>query len=122
MSTAARREAWVRGGQAEQATADYLRDRGWSVVVQNWRGDAGEIDLIVRRDGQLRFVEVKARGESVEAAYESVDGRKQRRLVRAAEEWLLDQRLGDELGFMVAVVDTRGPEWQVEVLDHAFDA
>ena len=57
------------GQLGEQVAADYLEDKGWTIVARNYTTQIGEIDLIVQRDivrglGQtqiLAFVEVKAR-------------------------------------------------------------
>ncbi len=53
-----------------------------------WCG-GNELDLIVRRGRELRFVEVKEkRGPAFGPAAEAVTGEKQRRVRRAAELWL----------------------------------
>ena len=58
-----------------------LLDAGWTCRL-------GEIDLVMLDQDILVFIEVRARGESLDAAIESVDAHKQRRFVRAARTWL----------------------------------
>lgn len=73
------------GLQAEEATANWLMTRGWTVVARRWRSPEGEIDLVaIDGDGVLVAVEVKLRstGRSGDPL-ESVDRRRLRRL-RAA--------------------------------------
>ena len=42
----------------------YLKDTGYRIFARNYRIAAGEIDLIVGKDGYLIFVEVKYRSNS----------------------------------------------------------
>ncbi len=45
----------------ENIAADYLASRGFQIVVRNYRHGKAEIDLIVKKDDWLLFVEVKTR-------------------------------------------------------------
>jgi putative endonuclease len=83
---------WL-GHEGETRAASFLEARGYRIVARNVRADRVEIDLIVRRQDTLVFVEVKSRranratgGHSLAA--EAVDFRKQRRLRRGAHAWL----------------------------------
>ena len=118
-SADSRRDALRRGAQAEDRAADHLQQLGWEVVARNWRGGGGELDLVVRKGGALRMVEVKARGPTdLVGAFEAVDGRKQRKLRRAAEAFLARwDDLVDEVCFVVVAVEGD----RVTVLDDAFD-
>ena len=74
---------------AERRAARWYRLRGWRVVGANVWAAGNEVDLIVRRGGQLRFVEVKEkRGPGYGDPVEAVTSEKQRRVRRAAEAWL----------------------------------
>lgn len=100
-----------------------LQAEGWRVLAQNWRRPAGELDLVVQRGGQLRFVEVKARTEGDDSALDAVDREKQRRLTRAAEAFLAEhEEPWDEAAFLVAEVVLRAGRWEISLLDDAFDA
>lgn len=108
--------AW--GAAAESLVADALVAQGWTVLARNWSGAGGELDLVVGRAGVLRFVEVKARAPDDPVGIEAVDGRKRRRLVRAAEAWLADHEdIVDEACFLVALVEGERITW----FDNAFD-
>lgn len=99
-----------------------MEARGWEVLARNWRGGGGEIDLIVARAGELRFVEVKARRADDPRADEAVDPRKQARLRLAARAWLAMNPLRDEVSaFLVAWVDTTVEPWEIRWVDDAFD-
>ncbi len=62
---------------------------GWVVLDRRVRTPAGELDLVVEREGILAFVEVKARPSLREAAF-ALQPRQRARLVGAAECWLAE--------------------------------
>lgn len=49
------------GKWGESVAATYLIEKGYSLVTTNYRTPDGEIDLIVQKDAELVFVEVKTR-------------------------------------------------------------
>ncbi len=78
-----------RGDEFEQRAASWLLAQGLEIIARNYRCRCGEIDLIARDTGHLVFVEVRARSNARYAsAAASVDLRKQRRLLRAAQLYL----------------------------------
>lgn len=116
----------ARGDAAEQRALAWLQARGLQLVERNYRvahGPAargGEIDLVMReRDGTLVFVEVRQRrshGHGGAAA--SVTAEKQRRLVHAAQHYLLRLASPPPCRFDVVALDGDAVEW----LQAAFDA
>lgn len=74
----------------EQAARAYLR-RGAEILARRYRNAAGEIDLILRENGILVFVEVKRRKKSAELA-ESITERQWRRLGLAATHYMMALR------------------------------
>ena len=104
---------------AERRAARWYRLRGWRVLGTNVWAGRNELDLIVRRGRELRFVEVKERrgpgyGEPVEA----VDEEKQRRVRRAADAWLAGRPELASLHVAFDVVAVR--EGKLERLGDAF--
>jgi putative endonuclease len=78
------------GDAAEAAAARHLQAHGCTLVARNARFAEGELDLIMRQAGVLVFVEVRMRSSSAfGGAAGSVDRFKQKRLMRAAQHWLL---------------------------------
>jgi putative endonuclease len=78
-----------RGDRAEQLARRYLEQQGLQFLEANFRCRQGEIDLIMRDAGTLVFVEVRYRSQSrYGSAAESVDRRKQGKLVSAALRYL----------------------------------
>ena len=78
------------GAWGEDRAALYLRLHGYHIVERNFRCRSGEIDIIARRGGVVAFVEVKMRKNADFAeAREFVTYTKQRRVISAAELWIL---------------------------------
>ena len=85
------------GDDGESRALAYLQRQGLTLVQRNYRVALGpyargaEVDLILReRDGTLVFVEVRSRASaSFGGALASVGSAKQRRIVRAAQHYLL---------------------------------
>ena len=98
-----------RGRLAEDAAAAALEQDGWTILARRLRTPAGEIDLIVEREGLLAIVEVKARPCLAEAAA-SVSPRQQARLVAAADIVLAEHPAWGAHGvrFDLLLVDAAG--------------
>ncbi len=66
-----------------------------TLIARNARHPEGELDLIAREREQIVFVEVRMRRSSAfGGAAARVDRCKQKRLMRAAQHWLLE-RIGE---------------------------
>ncbi len=65
---------------------DYL-GRGYRLVAQRWRGRCGEIDLILRGDDGLIFVEVK-KAKTLDIAATRLSQRQLWRIARSAEDYV----------------------------------
>ncbi len=107
------------GSRYEQRAAGYLAERGYSILERNYRCRAGEIDLIAMHGGYLVFIEVKYRADS-QAGYgaEAVDGRKQRRILRAASWYLYEKHIGAEQPCRFDVISFLGDE--ISLIQDAF--
>lgn len=111
------------GMQAEQAAADYLKKQRLKMVMCNFRCTMGEIDIIMREDNTLVFVEVRLRNTSQFAsALESVDKHKQTKLRKTAEYYLQQQKITDKLACRFDVVAVHYQEDQpvFEWIQNAF--
>lgn len=99
------------GRDAEQRAEALLVARGLRPVQRNYRCRGGEIDLVMRDRGQLVFVEVRyRRGDSHGGALASVDARKRRRLVIAAQHYLLMHGWQGACRFDVVGFDASSPD------------
>lgn len=95
-------------------------DHGHVLVAQRWRGPAGEIDLVMEKDGEVIFVEVKA-SRTLARAAERIAPRQIARLLRSAEHCLGSFPGGSltPMRFDVALVDRSG---QMEIIPNALAA
>jgi putative endonuclease len=83
------------GWDWERAAEKALVAAGYRILDRNFRAAAGELDFVAEEAGVVCFVEVKGRsGTGFGAPEEAVTGEKQRRIFRAAEEWLSRKRRG----------------------------
>ena len=99
------------GFAAERRAAWWYRLRGWKILGANVWAGGNELDLIVRRGRDLRFVEVKQKTSArFGDPLEMITAEKRRRLRRAAEAWLAarPELRGLVVGFdVIAVRDGR---------------
>lgn len=81
---------------AEDLAARFLERQGLRVLARNYRCRGGEVDLICRERRVLVFVEVRLRrNASYGGAAASITGRKQGRVVLAAQHYLAMHALGE---------------------------
>lgn len=90
------------GALGEQIAGKYMKRRGFEIIDTNYLKKWGEIDLVARGTGIIRFVEVKAvsyetKGDLQRAisrgTYKPEDNvhySKIRRLNRAIESWIME--------------------------------
>ena len=77
------------GNQAEMTACDFLQQQGLHLLERNYLCKRGEIDLIMRDKQHTVFVEVRFRRSSrFGSSAESVDWRKQTKLLATAEHYL----------------------------------
>ncbi|WP_300036937.1 YraN family protein [uncultured Roseobacter sp.] len=114
------RTRYEAGLSAEDAVARVYQKRGWDVVAKRWRGKAGEIDLILRRNGVLVFAEVK-KSRSFDTAALRINAAQMCRIMSAAQEFAAREPDGllSDMRFDAALVDSRGG---VRIIPNAFGA
>lgn len=84
------------GKIGEDFALKYFKKKGFEICERNYKTNFGEVDLIVRKENLLVFVEVKARkslefGEPIEA----VNVRKQEKIRFIANYYLLRKKMRD---------------------------
>ncbi len=85
-----------KGRRGEELASQYLEEQGWEVLARNWREGHAEVDLVVRREEVLAFVEVKSRFTRVCGhPLESLTPRKRREVERVARAWLRRRGRGE---------------------------
>lgn len=89
------------GALGEQLVTLHLTHLGWEILQRNFRSAQGEIDIIAQETTKagsiLVFVEVKTRhGQRCGTPSESVDLRKQQKLIATAQAYLGTRQAGGE--------------------------
>lgn len=114
------RRAQLSGQAAEDSVERHYTRDGHALAARRWRGQSGEIDLVMQQGDGLVFVEVKQARSFAEAA-DRLTRRQIERIVAAASEFLAAMPLGQltPVRFDLALVDGTG---RVELREGAFTA
>lgn len=116
-----------KGGFYEEKAAEYLRKKGYNIITMNFNTRFGEIDIVAedRSKPLVVFVEVKARDKNKGVhPFEAVDERKQRRIILAAQEYMMINHVENSyIRFDVVGVITDGDRIEsIEIAQDAFQA
>jgi len=102
----------IQGQAGEDDALDYLRQNGLVLVERNFRCKGGEIDLIMRQQAALVFVEVRKRADNRHGgAAASVTASKQARLILAAQIYLQRYKNPPVCRFDVVAIDGTVLNW-----------
>ncbi len=122
-----RQSSRQKGDQGEELALRYLAKKGYETLERNYRTRYGEIDLIVRGERALVFVEVKLRrGTEFGDPLEAVTPKKQAQVRLMAERYLAER--GDDFvaGFdevrfdVVGVLAPGGGRPEIRHVEDAF--
>lgn len=88
----------AKGDAAERKALTYLKRQGLKLQCQNYRTQRGEIDLIMRDQNTLVFVEVRSKSNThFGHPLETIDHAKQQRIINTAKHYLHHQGLTDRV-------------------------
>ena len=97
------------GAWGERIAATHLEAKGMQIIARNWHCAGGELDLIASDGDDLVFVEVKTRrGDRFGTPEAALTLAKQKRLVRSAQQYLLDH-------------DIESDAWRIDLVAVALD-
>lgn len=111
------------GDYWENVACSYLQKQGLHLQKRNYNCKVGEIDLIMTDNEYLAFIEVKYRKNSDwVSATESVTKHKQRKIIRAAQLFLLQNKKYDNWNCRFDVVSIQGDSQNPEIdwIENAF--
>lgn len=106
------------GHDAEKAAAEYLKDKGYKIIEQNWKTKYCEIDVVAQKDKTVYFVEVKYRKSSAfGSGLEYITPKKLKQMTFAAEMWVSQHKWDGD--YQLAGLEMSGPEFEVtEFIDN----
>lgn len=109
------------GELAEKHSRNYLRTQGYEILESNWYYGHLELDIIARDGDELVIVEVKSRnGLRYEHPSEAVTNAKMKRIVEAADAYIIEKDLDLETRFDVITIIFFGQDFELEHFKDAF--
>jgi putative endonuclease len=110
------------GTYGEQLAKQFLVDKGYRVLEQNWRYGRAEVDLIVSQDGKIIFVEVKTRRSDEHGHPEDfVDWKKEKQLEFASSAYIDKKNHQGEIRFdIIAIVFENKEIYNINHIEDAF--
>ncbi len=117
--------AHLQTGQiAEQNALNFLQSRGLRLLQQNYRFKTGEIDIIMRDQDTLVFVEVRYRkSDRYGSGAESITIAKRRRIINTAKHFLMKKKYTEQ-PCRFDVISASGPTddgMKLDWIKNAFD-
>jgi putative endonuclease len=112
------------GQRGETLATEYLRSKGYAILVRNWKCPQGELDIVAKIGSILVFVEVKTRrAENNEDAFASVVAAKRQRLLAAVHQYLQAHNLeeNDWRVDVIAVALSQNASPLIEQVEDALD-
>jgi len=115
--------AHALGRWGEERAARFLTRRGWVILARNYRFGRREVDLVVRREQLVAFVEVKTRGgDGFGAPQEAITALKRREIEAVAAHFLARHGLdGVSVRFDAVAITVRTGS-RVVGIEHLEDA
>ncbi len=113
------------GDKGEEYAALFLRKNNYKIIARNFRKKYGEIDIIAEKNNIIIFVEVKTRQEkSLTQPFEAVDKQKQRRLIKTAYAFILENTIEKNCRFDVCEVFVKSHNLKlinINYIENAFE-
>jgi len=113
------------GKKGEILAKQFLVEKGFAILAENWKFRNAEIDLIARKNNFISIVEVKTRSSNAfgEPSF-FVNKQKQQLLIKAAE-WFCEQKNIDdvEINFdIISIILKKDNTYSIEHLENCFYA
>ncbi len=109
------------GELGEGIAVKYLSGLGYTILDRNWYYGHLELDIVARDGNELVIVEVKSRnGIRYEHPSEAVTNAKMKRLVEAADAYILEKGIDWETRFDVVTIIFFGQRHELEHFKDAF--
>jgi putative endonuclease len=114
-------ERKVIGNNGEAATAQYLKEEGFTITEMNYRKFYGEIDVIAQKKDLVLFVEVKTRKKNYFDGSLLITPSKQKKIILVAKEYIAKHKLYESIcRFDVALVTPEHNHYTICYIPNAF--
>ena len=109
------------GAQGEEIAAKFLLKKGYKIIERNYRFKKLEIDIICEFENELIIVEVKTRSfDAVQRPEMSVTMSKQKLLIKAAHQYIIENEIDIETRFDVIGIILQGSRLEINHIESAF--
>jgi putative endonuclease len=110
-----------KGGLGEQASVDFLKQKGYDILERNYRSSYAEVDIIAQFQNQLIFVEVKTRSYTFYGEPEEfVTRKKQQNMAFVASMYMDEKDYDGEIRFDIIGIILKGNS--ITKINHIEDA
>jgi putative endonuclease len=110
------------GEYGENLAKEYLVQKGYTIVAQNWRCKMGELDIVAQAEQKTIFVEVKTRRTvNIEEVYLQYNTKKRDKLVRAIFAYLQAHDMHD-VNWRFDMIAIALPYRATPIIEHTEDA
>lgn len=112
-----KKTAVAKGKEYENYVAEYLKQKGYYIRVQNFRCALGEIDIIAEKEQALYFIEVKGQARNMQAEMK-INATKKKRIEMASVEYVRQNNLWQYgIHYDVAVVTGRALKYYADAFE-----
>jgi putative endonuclease len=109
------------GKLGEELAVDFLEKNGYTILETNWFFNKAEIDIIAQKENILAVVEVKTRSSlDFGLPQEFVKPKKIQLLVKAINEYVIQNDLEVEVRFDIVAIHKENTEFVIEHIEEAF--
>lgn len=113
----------ILGQKGEKQAARFLKQKGYKIVIANYRCKYGEIDLVARDADILIFIEIKTRtSNDFGGPAAAVNYRKQQQISKVAHHYLVTHHRNDDVDARFDVICVLSPKGQQTQIEHIHDA
>ena len=98
------------GVRGEETAAEFLTNNGHIILTRNYKHGKCEIDIISTDESFTVFTEVKTRSTDYFGyPEEAVDKKKRKKIRRAAEEYMFENKLDTNIRFdIISIINANG--------------
>ena len=93
------------GNKGEDLACKYLQSKGFSILKRNYQSKFGEIDIIIRKNREIIFVEVKtSKHDSYINPEENFNREKIRKLLKTIEFYLIENKIPENYSYRLDLI------------------
>ena len=109
------------GKKGEALAVDFLKNKGYQILMKNYRFKHLELDILAEKDKQLIIVEVKTRSSEFMAGPDkTVSKSKQKGIIKATNEYIFENECELETRFDIISIILNEKGLKIDHIEDAF--